>query len=221
MTSSTGVIFDLDGVLADSRTAITSSFRAALESRGHVAPSEARLRFCIGPPPFVAIGDLLGLAPDDPEVAAVVEAYRADYGPTYLDRTTAFPGIVDAVSKLATQHWIAVATSKPYRYAMPLVERIGLAELVQHVAGPQGDKHQSSKAEEVAEAFAALSVDRAVMVGDRRFDLEGARANGLQSIGVLWGIGERPELVDAGADRLIERPDQLPDAVTELLAATD
>ena len=93
--------------------------------------------------------------------------------------------------------------------------------VVQHVAGPQGDKHQSSKAEEVAEAFAALSVDRAVMVGDRRFDLEGARANGLQSIGVLWGIGERPELVDAGADRLIERPDQLPDAVTELLAATD
>lgn len=217
MTVSTGVIFDLDGVLADSRAAIVSSFRNALLARGHADPGDARLTACIGPPPYVAIGEILGLAPGDAEVAAVVAAYREDYGPTYLDRTAAFPGIVDAVMELAASYRIAVATSKPHRYALPLVERLGLGHLVQHVAGPRGDKQQSSKADEVAEAVAAIGVERAVMVGDRKFDIEAAVANGLSSIGVLWGIGDAEELSGAGAGVLIDRAGQLPDAVARLL----
>jgi phosphoglycolate phosphatase len=214
-----GVIFDLDGVLADSREAIVGSFRAALIARGHAAPSDERLAACIGPPPFVAISDLLGLAPDDAEVAAVVAAYREDYGPTYLERTGLFPGIVDAVTVLSRSHRIAVATSKPHRYAEPLVERLGLGELIEHVAGPRGDKHQSSKSAEVAEAHAAVGAGPAVMIGDRRFDIEAGIENGLSTIGVLWGIGDRAELSGAGADVLIERPEELHEAIAGLLAA--
>lgn len=217
MTVSTGVIFDLDGVLADSRTAIVTSFRQALLSRGHDDPGDDRLSACIGPPPFVAMAEILGLTPDDAEVGAVVAAYRNDYGPTYLDRTSSFPGVVEAVRELASRHRLAVATSKPHRYAVPLVERLGLGELIQHVAGPGDDKRSSGKQADVAEALAAIDVTRAVMVGDRRFDIDGGRANQIATVGVLWGIGGRPELEAAGADRIIDRPDQLPAVCDDLL----
>lgn len=216
----TGIIFDLDGVLADSRVAITASFRWALTSRGHDDPGERRLAACIGPPPYVAIGQILGLDPGDPEVAAVVAAYRADYGPNYLQRTPAFPGIAEALDALhRSGHRLAVATSKPRRYAAPLVDALGLGALIEHVAGPDSDKQASSKRAEVAEALAALGVDRAVMVGDRRFDVEGAGANGIPAIGVLWGIGDRAELECAGADLIVGAPHELPRACAELLAA--
>lgn len=213
----TGVIFDLDGVLADSRGAIVASFRHALVSRGHADPGEERLAACIGPPPFVAIAEILGTDPDDAEVGAVVEAYRADYGPTYLDRTTAFPGIVEAVRALSARHRLAVATSKPRRYAVPLVERIGLAHLVTDVAGPGDDKRSSSKTAEVQQALTALAVERAVMVGDRRFDVEAGRAHGLATVGVLWGIGDRAELEAAGADVVIGQVPALAVACDALL----
>ncbi len=215
-----GVIFDLDGVLADSRAAITASFRHALLSRGHEDPGEQRLAACIGPPPYVAIGQILGLDPADDEVAAVVAAYRADYGPNYLQRTPAFPGIAEALGTLhRSGHRLAVATSKPRRYAAPLVDALGLGALIEHVAGPDSDKQASSKRAEVAEALAALGCARAVMAGDRRFDIEGAHANGIPAIGVLWGIGDREELEGAGADLIVATPRELPAACAELLAA--
>lgn len=215
-----GVIFDLDGVLADSRAAITSSFRRALLARGHDDPGEQRLAACIGPPPYVAIGQILGLEPGDPEVDAVVAAYRADYGPTYLHETRSFAGIAEALVTLRDRgHRLAVATSKPRRYAAPLVDALGFGELIDHVAGPDSDKQASSKQAEVAEALAALSASSAVMVGDRRFDIEGAHANGIPAIGVLWGIGDRSELEEAGAELIVCAPHELPRACAELLAA--
>lgn len=214
----TGVVFDLDGVLADSRAAIVASFRRALVARGHDDPGERRLAACIGPPPFVAIGGILGLAPDDPEVAAVVDAYRADYAPTFLDRTPAFAGIPEALTALSVSHRLAVATSKPHRYAAPLVDRLGIGDRILHVSAPRDDKRRSSKTGEVAEALAALGVRRAVMVGDRRFDIEAGHANGIAAIGVRWGIGDLAELEAAGADRIVDTPAELPAACEDLLA---
>ncbi len=216
---STGVIFDLDGVLADSRAAIVASFRHALLARGHDDPGETRLAACIGPPPFVAIGSILGLDPGDPEVAAVVAEYRADYAPNYLQRTPPFAGVVEALGELrAAGHVLAVATSKPRRFASPLVDALGLGELVQHVAGPDLDKQASSKHAEVAEALEAIAVERAIMVGDRKFDIAGAHANDIRGLGVLWGIGDREELESAGADAIVESVDLLVAACEDLLA---
>lgn len=215
---STAVIFDLDGVLADSRAAIVGSFRHALVARGHDDPGDARLTACIGPPPYVAIGAILSLDPDHPEVAAVVAEYRADYGPNYLQRTPPFDGIAQQLSALSgSGHRLAVATSKPRRFAAPLVDALGLGEMIEHVAGPDSDKQAASKQAEVAEALAALSARRAVMVGDRRFDIEGAHANGIPALGVLWGIGDRAELEEAGADRIVESVEQLACACEALL----
>ena len=214
---STGVSFDLAGVLADSQAAITGSFRAALLACGHDDPGEEVLRSFIGPPPFVAIGGLLGFDPDHAEVARVVEAYRADYVPTSLDRTPTFAGVPEALAELASRHRLAVATSKPQRFAAPLVERLGFGELIVHVAGPGDDKRIASKQADIAEALKALEVERAVMVGDRRFDVEGAAANGLPAVGVLWGIGDRAELEAAGAARIIATPSELAAACDALL----
>jgi phosphoglycolate phosphatase len=104
------------------------------------------------------------------------------------------------VRALSADHLLGIATSKPRRYALPVLEALGLAPLFAYVAGPEpggpSDKHAM-----VAEALAALPT-ATTMVGDRRYDVEAARAHGLRAVAVTWGFGTRDEL--APADVLVD-----------------
>lgn len=202
------LLFDLDGVLADSRRPIVDCVNAALAALGLETRSEADITAIIGPPTEIGFADLLGVAPDDPLVDRAVREYRARYSRA-LHATPSYPGVPEAVRALARDHLLGVATSKPRRYALPVLEAIGLAPLVAYVAGPEpggpDDKHAM-----VAEAVAALP-DATAMVGDRRYDVEAARAHGLRAVAVTWGFGTRDEL--AGADVLVDEPAALASAV--------
>lgn len=89
------------------------------------------------------------------------------------------------------------------------------------VAGPDLNGHRDDKALTIASALAALSPARAVMVGDRSFDIVGAHAHGLSAIGVLWGIGDATELTAAAPHAVIGAPDGLPAAVHRLMPARE
>jgi len=106
-----------------------------------------------------------------------------------------------------------VATSKPYHFAEPLLRHMGLREHFAVVAGPKLDHKLETKAETILNALGELGEVEAVMVGDRSFDVFGARANGLPCIGVTWGIGHREELQAAGADAIIDDPVELGPAI--------
>ena len=207
------VLFDLDGVLADSRHAIASCVNHALAANGLGARDERDLHRLIGPPLPLAFAELLGEPVDSEAVLACIATYRARYADVSLTDTAVFPGIPEAVARVAAAHRIGVATSKPLAFADPLLRALGLRERFLVVAGPGLDAPSEDKATTVGRALRALGATGGAMVGDTRFDMAAARAHGLRAIGVAWGIGSREELRAAGAERIVEAPEDLPDAL--------
>ena len=107
---------------------------------------------------------------------------------------------------------LAVATSKPEHFARKILERFGLADYFTCIAGASMDGSRSSKEDVIAYALAQCEVTeraRVVMIGDREHDIYGAGKQGLDSVGVLFGFGSRKELEAAGADYIVNTPDEI------------
>ena len=210
------ILCALDGVLADSRRPILDSVNGALVALGLGARPEAEVARMIGPPTNVGFEELLGLPPDSPVVTEAVIFYRALYGDALWD-TPSYPGVPEMVRALGGR--LGVATSKPRPYAGPVLEAIGLDDVFEVVVGPMPDESEDTKLAMVAEASDQLG-GAVAMVGDRRFDIEAARALGLHAIGVTWGFGSREELIGAGAEVLVDTPEQLLEALFTVRRAT-
>jgi phosphoglycolate phosphatase len=206
------VLLDLDGVLIDSRLAIGASMNHALAAVGRPPRPPAELERFIGPPLLACFAELAG-----PELAeACLAAYRERYRTASLVETTAVAGMPAALARIAAAVPVAVATSKPAAFAVPLCERLGYARHLAAIEGPDLAATAETKAQTVARALAALgrrAGDPVPLVGDRSHDAEGAAAHGLPCVGVLWGYGSAAELRAAGADPLVERPEELPGAL--------
>jgi phosphoglycolate phosphatase len=206
------VLFDLDGVLIDSRVAIVRCIQHGLRAQGVPVPPAAELERFIGPPLIDAFAELAG-----PErAAACLAAYRERYTVSSLEETVAVPGAREALAAVAARVPTAVATTKPRAFAQPLCARLGFLPHLRAIAGPELDAPDEVKTVTVARALAALGLAPgadAPLVGDRRHDAEAARANGLRCVGVLWGIGDEAELRAAGADPIVSAPAELPAAL--------
>jgi phosphoglycolate phosphatase len=213
------VLFDLDGVLVDSRTAISRCINHALTAHGLAERPASVLHPLIGPPLAAAFAELTGHPSDSPLVRSCVGSYRTRYAHTSAAETTVVPGITDALAELGERHTLAVATSKARSLADALLTALGLRAFFHAVAGPGANAHNEDKASTIAAVLNALKPRRAVMVGDRSFDMLGAQARGLPAIGVTWGIGTRRELAAARANTIITAPADLPGAVERLMAA--
>jgi phosphoglycolate phosphatase len=210
----TAVIFDLDGVLVDSRAAISGAMNFALAANGFPRQAAAELYRFIGPPLALGFAELTGQPVDSKAVWACVQSYRERYAVSSLTETVVFDGIPEALEELAQEHRLAVATSKVKALAEPLLAALGLRERFDLVAGPGLDAQAEDKATTIGAALEALRTTSGVMVGDRSFDLVGARANGLRAVGVTWGIGSADEL--AAADAIVDAPTDLPATVGRL-----
>jgi phosphoglycolate phosphatase len=200
------VLFDLDGVLVDSRVPFARCVNGALSANGLPVRSADELHRFLGPPlhhTFVSLG--AGTL-----VQSCVDEYRRLYSSVAAETTPIFAGIRETLSILSARVPLAVATSKPLALADPLLHALGLRPYFVTVAGPGLEAEHESKGATIARALAQLpEVSRAVMVGDRNFDMVGAAENGLEAIGVLWGIGDKEELRDAGASGLADSPEDL------------
>jgi phosphoglycolate phosphatase len=212
------VLFDLDGVLVDSRVAISSCIAHALEAQGLPRPRRESLERFIGPQLTLAFAELTGHPEDSVLVRACLASYRARYREASLRETSVFPGVHLALEALTEEYRLAVATSKPFVFAEPLLAALALRESFEHVAAPDLDAHRETKEETIRGALSALSASRAVMVGDRSFDIAGAHACGIPAIGVSWGIGSAEELGVAGAEVVVDHPHELPEVIAGLLS---
>ena len=201
--------FDLDGCLVDSRAAIATCINVGLEALGARTRPEADLYRFIGPALHHTFEELLiedGLDPARSDDA--VAAYREAYATVSLERTTAVPGIVAALNALASATRLAIVTSKPTAFAVPIVAATGLP--LGEVFGPTLDAVAEPKSETLRRALRAVAADDAagtVMVGDRHHDVDAGRACGTATVGVTWGIGDADELAEA--DRVIDTPGDL------------
>jgi phosphoglycolate phosphatase len=207
--SATAVVFDLDGVIVDSRRAFAGSVNHALAEHGLPARQAAELHRFIGPPLHGTFRELAGELAD-----ACVASYREHYARTSARETVVFEGMREALEHLGARVPLAVATSKPAALAEPLLEALGLRGHFAVLAGPSLEAEAEGKTVTLGRALAALRGGSSpVMVGDRLYDVVAAHDHGLAAVGVTWGIGDEAELLTAGADLIVRAPHELPAAL--------
>lgn len=211
----TTILFDLDGTLTDSYEGIANSIAHALASMGLPALAPERLRTFVGPP---LEHSFTGLGFDDEQCATAIGHYRDYFAERGLFENRVYDGIPAALSELRDRGLqLAVATAKPYPYAVRILEHFDLDQYFVHLAGPALDGDVRPKADIIAESIRALSLDdpsTAVMVGDRAQDVVGAAEHGIKCLGVRWGYATAGELESAGAYDFAEHPADLPDLLT-------
>jgi phosphoglycolate phosphatase len=151
---------------------------------------------------------------DSEAVAACIASYRERYATASLTETVVTPGIVAALARLAANHRLGVATSKPRAFAEPLLEALGLRDYFAAVAGPDLGAGVEHKTATVGAALRALGASGGAMVGDTAFDMVAAHAHRLRAVGVTWGIGTAEELRAAGAEVLVDEPAGLAGALS-------
>lgn len=192
----TSVLLDLDGTLVDSEAGILGSLRAAFAEVGLPEPDRGLGRELLGPPLYVSLPPVVGEATTE----ALVLAYRRIYATTGWLLSTPYDGITTMLRALVDRGLtLAVATSKQEAAAELIVTKHGWTELITHVCGDTPSSGRPTKAAVVREALSRLGNRTAVMVGDRHYDVVGARAHGLDCIGAGWGYAAPGELIEAGA----------------------
>jgi phosphoglycolate phosphatase len=216
------LLLDLDGTLTDPRDGIVGSIRHALEALGAPAPPDADLARYIGPPLSHAFAELLGCARDAAHVVTAIERYRERFDARGWRENRVYAGVPELLDAACDAGWrCLVATSKPRVFAERIAAHFGLGERLDGVYGSELDGRLNEKPELLAHILTMEKLDArcSVMVGDRRHDVAGARANRVASVGVLWGYGSREELAGAGADALCEEPGELLALASSLLSS--
>ena len=213
------ICFDLDGVLVDSSIAIPRSINFALEAQGLSPWPEERLHSFIGAPLLRAFGEILESQEADPGLAeACIGSYRERYRETCLVETILIPGIDETLRRLGERYSLAVVTAKPESFARPILGKLGIVDCFREVMGPPLDPgREEAKALTLERAMEALGIETgslraptpAAMVGDRHYDVAAGRASGLTTVRVSWGIGSVSELRRAGADHIVNSPEEL------------
>ncbi|QEE23666.1 HAD family hydrolase [Rhodanobacter glycinis] len=201
-------LFDLDGTLIDSEPGITACIRHALTKLGVPAPAD--LRPWIGPPLRHSFAPLLDQ--DALRIETAVDYYHERFSAQGWREHAIYPGIAEAISALrGAGHRLAIVTSKPMEHAAPIIKSLPFGDAFEKLYGPDPSSAHSEKASMIAAALADFGAapQDTVMIGDRRFDIEGAVANEVSGIGVLWGFGSREELQQAGAQALAVHPHEL------------
>jgi phosphoglycolate phosphatase len=212
LSGADAVLFDLDGVLVDSRTAFVRSINAALTEHGLPERAADELLEYLGPPLHRTMALF---ARDDEQADALVVSYRARYRQTMAAESEVFAGIPETLAALSETLPLVVATSKAQALAEPLLEQLGLRDPFAAVHGPRLQARDESKSLTIARALEGLPhARRPVMIGDRKFDVLGARSHEVPCVGVLWGIGSERELREAGAVALVHEPRELVDLLT-------
>jgi phosphoglycolate phosphatase len=191
--------FDLDGTLVDSREGLFGAFRAGLRAVGAPPQSDQALQGFLGTPLPAMFATVV---PDISAqgTAAGITAFRANYEADGIEGNAVYPGVLDMLAAVARGgHGALVVTSKPQPHAERVVEASGLGGFMRGVVGA-GLAETDTKTELVARALALAGAKPAetVMLGDRFYDVVGARENGVTPVGALWGYGSRAELAEYG-----------------------
>ncbi len=213
------VLFDLDGTLTDPGEGITNSVAYVLEKYGIEVPPREQLYKFIGPPLLDSFMEYYGFTPKNAQKGVVL--YREYFDTKGIFENKVFPEAVACLKQLKEEGYtLVLATSKPEEAAIRILERFELAHYFDYACG--ADLKGIRTAKDIVIRYAMdtagiTSADTAVMVGDRRHDVEGARAHGIKCIGVSFGYGTREELEGAGAYSIANSFDEVISQIKDIL----
>lgn len=198
-------IFDLDGTLTESEPGIVKSVQYALEKMGIPGYSREDLQFTVGPPLMHSFMEGLGMSEAD--AAQTVRYFQERYGAKGYLENSVYPGIPALLKSLKAQGaWLGIATGKPERFTIPVLETFGLAKYFDAAAAPLTEDEAPYKDRLIPRALPEKPV-KACIVGDRDLDIQAGKTCGIHTVGVLYGYGRREEL--AGADLIADNVEHL------------
>ena len=204
------ILFDLDGTLTDPKEGITKSVQYALASVDIDEPDLDKLEPFIGPPLHESFMEFYGF--DRDMAMKLVEKYRERFNVTGIFENKIYPGIADMLKVLKEAGCkISIASSKPTVLVERILDHFDIRKYFDSVVGSNLDGTRTKKEEVVEEALRQLACvkEKTAMVGDRKFDIEGARAFGLIGVGVSFGYAQENELEEAGADYIVDSVEEL------------
>lgn len=201
------VVFDLDGTLFDAEEGIVSSVKATALGLELAVPPDAQLRDVVGPPLRDSFRDLLHVP--EAQIEQAMNLYHEDFSARGMYLYSVYPHIRSTLQMLREggAH-VAIATSKPLALTMDILRHFGMDGLFDRVVGEGEGAAKLGKPELIRRALPDR-YKNAAMVGDRKFDVEGAKANGIDAVGVAYGCGNEEELQDAGATVIIPDTESL------------
>lgn len=198
------ILFDLDGTLTDPKEGITRSVQYALEKYGIYEERNKLIEF-IGPPLKDSFAEFYGF--NDEKCNEVIAYYRERFSSVGLFENSVYPEVIDTLGKLKRDGKIlAIATSKPTVFTIQICDKFGLTQYFDVISGSELDGTNTRKSDVIKNVLNELGCesDDAVMVGDRKYDIIGAKECGMKSIGVRCGYAQKNELEEAGADYIID-----------------
>lgn len=206
------VFFDLDGTLTDSGEGIINCATLALEHFGLPVPSREEMGVFVGPPldqTFIQFG-----VPAD-KAQEAIDVFRSRYLVTGKFENAPYPGIHDLLDTLKKQgHRLFVATSKPESTAIEVLNKFELAGFFEQIVGAIMDGSRVHKADVIAYLLSLIGTpDNILMVGDTEFDVIGAAAHGISTVGVSWGYGKVEAMQQAGAIAIANTMEELLDII--------
>lgn len=210
-------LFDLDGTLTDPKEGITRSVQYALQKSGIEEPDLDKLEPFIGPPLKDSFMEFYGMGQE--EALQAIAWYRERFAPIGVFENQIFPGVSRMLETLKKKGMrLAVASSKPIGFVRQILAHFEIEKFFQVVVGSELDGTRGTKEEVVEEALLQLGVlsipqeerkNLCAMVGDRKFDIQGAKAHGLTGVGVSFGYAGEGELEAEGADFVVNTVEEL------------
>jgi len=212
------LLFDLDGTLTDPKLGITTCVQYALRKFGIEEPELDKLEPFIGPPLADSFREFYDF--DEEMAAQAIVYYRERFSTVGLFENEIYPGIDRMLAHLKKAgRMLAVASSKPEVFVRKILKHFEIEQYFDVIVGSELDGTRSQKEEVVEEALRQLhrinmmsdkrDNDRIVMIGDRKFDIQGAKLFNLVSVGVTFGYASPGELEEAGADYVVDTVEEL------------
>lgn len=208
------LLFDLDGTLTDPKVGITTCVQYALAAQGIEEPDLDKLEPFIGPPLKESFQDFYQMTEEQAQQA--VMKYRERFQDIGIFENSVYDGIAEMLHTLQSKGMhLAVASSKPTVFVKRILEHFKLDKYFQVVVGSELDGTRSEKEEVIREALRQLFGDQPIqnnqiyMIGDRCYDIKGAKAVHVESVGVAYGYGSMEELKEAKADYIVKSVEEL------------
>ena len=209
------LLFDMDGMLVDTREGILKCAAHALSAFGIEVEDLSSLTKFVGPPLSYSFTEFYGLSPEDAKKAVAI--YRERYSAKGQYECYVFDGVPEMLQALLKKGYrLCIATSKLESYAKSMLDRLGIGCYFEQVIGATPDEAISTKDEVIEASLARMGItdrQRALMIGDRKHDVLGAKKCGLDSFGVYMGCAEESEHEAAGATYIANSIQSLQDAL--------